>query len=342
MADTPEFGPMLRKQKPFLTALAQRCQGTISSGIGIISAEKGAYFTRVAESATWRDVLPEAQGWRQVLGPLGFPYTFEESHVTAISGQAIYALSDARIKELLSKGTMLDLRAAQCLIERGYGKQIGIEIKRVFNKNTEPLAAEEYHGPDFGGSDRKYLTLTLPDLSGDPTLGEIVPGYGAKVISSVVDMDGVRRYPFLTIFENNLGGRVAIYPMDIEKDFGTAFLHPYRKQQMVHVLNWLSWDSVPMVVDGGAYPLSFRNDSKDYSVMGVFNISQDAWPLVKMEVSTEGRSLSKAEVLASGTERAVSACLRYSTDGHLAKIVWDEPLAPASLVIVTLYWNMAQ
>lgn len=339
MTDTPEFGPMLKDKKPFLNALAQRCQRTQSSGIGLISAEQGAYFTQTAPSATWRDILPEAQGWRKVLGPLGFAYTFEQSSVTAISGQAIRALPDSQIKKLLSGGIVLDITAAQCLIEMGYSKQIGIEVKRMFNKNTEPLAAEEYHNEAFGGQVRKYITLSLPHLLGDPLLGEIVPLQGAQVISSVVDMDAVQRYPFLTVFENSLGGRIAVYPMDIERDFGTPFLHPYRKRQMEYLLKWLSKDNIPLEVIGGAYPLSFRNDSKDYSLVGVFNLSQDAWPSVTMEVNADGHVLSKAEVLTSKAKWASSSSLCYSTDGKNLRITWDELLAPASVVIFTLYWK---
>jgi hypothetical protein len=94
-----------------------------------------------------------------------------------------------------------------------------------------------------------------------------------------------------------------------------------------------------MAVSGGAYSLSFRNDSDDYSVAGVFNLSQDAWPSVMIEIDVDGRNLLKAEVLTSGAEWAISESLDCATEDNKIKITWKEQLAPASLFVFTLFWN---
>ena len=337
---TPEFGPMLKSKKSYLNALKQYCHGTKSAGIRLLHAEKGAYFTKAPESANWRDILPEGQNWRRILGPFGFPYTYEDSSVTAISGQIIRAFSDSQIRELLSSGVLLDITAAQCLIEMGYGEYIGVSIKRTFSRNAEPLAAEEYYNEAFGGEERKYVTLTLPDLGSDVQLAELVLSDGAQVISSMVDMDAVRTYPFLTAFENSLGGRVAVYPIDIEKDYGIPLLHPFRKQQMECLLGWLSRDSVPMVVNGGGvYPLSFRNDSKDYTVAGLFNLSLDAWPNINIDILTNGRNLSSIEVLTDDAKWISVPASAYSIEGNKVKLNWNEVFPAVGLIVFTLHWD---
>lgn len=339
MRTTPEFGNMLREKKPFLNALAERCRGGKSMGVQLVHSPEGSYHVRVEEGTSFHALAPEGSAWRHVLEPLGFALTYEESTVVALTGQAARCFSDARIRNILSRGVLLDLTAFKCLSDMGYRKLLGASLKREFRKLDEPLSAEEYFNADFGGADRKYLTLTLPDLGGDVAMAEIVPDPRAHVVSRVVNPDTQPVYPFLTVFENSLGGRVAMYPVDMGEAAGPAFLGHYRKEQIDALVRWLSRGEAPMCVSGGAYPLPFLADFDDRTVIGVFNLSLDEWPRLNVHMST-GRSLPhRIESLSEDgiwREEASATCTALRDEGMSVDLC--KPLSPLSLAVLTLWW----
>ncbi|MCL4553419.1 MAG: hypothetical protein M1305_07735, partial [Candidatus Marsarchaeota archaeon] len=294
---TPEFGNMLRDRKPYFEGLAERCRGGDAAGVQLIHHFDGSYFTQLNEGDSHLSLSAEGHGWRKVLEPLGIPITYNESSIVALSGQVVRALSADQIRKLLSGGVILDLTAVRCLLQMGYGEHIGVSIRREFRKYDEPLAAEEYFNTEFGGSDNAYLTLTLPDLGGDALMAKFEPASNAAIVSRMVDLDVQLKYPFLVLYENSLGGRVATYPIDIEYCAGPAFLNPWRKKQCDVLVDWLSQNKVPLVVNGGVYPLPFRIDQEGYTVVGAFNLSMDDWPKVSFRLHSGGRKPSRIECI---------------------------------------------
>ena len=339
MSVNPEFGELLRKEKPFLNGLASRCQGGKAAGVRLLHAPDGSYHVRLRESAAYSELSPEGHGWRHVLEPLGFPITFEDSDVVALTGQVVRGLPSDLIREILSKGVMLDLTALDCLTDMGYGDLLGAVIGRVFHKHSEPLSAEEYFNAQWGGSAGKYMTLSSIYRDGDAVLAEIEPSSDAQVISRVVDPDTRPLYPLLTVFENALGGRVAVYPIDLERTISAAFLNPYRKQQFEEVIGWLAKDRVPMLVRGGAYPLPFRADHDGYSVIGAFNLSLDDYPRISFDMDTAGHTPHRIESIADdGAWRDEQAAVWTPTANGISVQV-NKPIPALSLVALTLWWG---
>lgn len=335
----PEYGDMLKHKKPYLNALAQRCQGAKASGVGLLHSQDASYHIRLDKGAPYTKLAADGHAWRKVLEPLGFPITFEISSVVALSGQVVRALSKDQIMSILSAGALIDLTALRCLEEMGYGEFLGVSTKREFQKYDEPIAAEEYHNTDFGGSQNAYLTLTLPDLGGDAKMAELELSPGAQMVSRMVDPDTNILYPFLTIYENSLGGRVAVMPIDIEYCAGAAFLNPYRKAQFDAVLAWLSRDRVPMQVSGGAYPLPFRIDHDDYTVVGAFNLTLDDWPYAEIELSSDGRKISSVEILNANGAWQVGISVSVATEIARVRVMLNRPVNMLSLVAMTVWWN---
>jgi hypothetical protein len=323
---TPEFGDMLREKKAYLSALSDMCYKGKPQGIRILHAKNGAYYVHVPEGAPWNALHPEGQAWRSIVEPLGFPVTFGDSPVTAISGQVIRAFSKDEIKKIL------------CLVEMGYGDLLGINIKRVFRKYDEPLAAEELIDSEFGGAEKKYLTMTLPHLGGDAVMAEIEPAEGARVISRVVDPDCNPVYPFVTLYENKLGGRVAFYPLDIEYiATGPAFLHPYRKEQLHYVLNWISRGNTPLEFDGGPYPLSFRIDQDDSIIIGAFNLTLDDWPGASFTLSSLDKELAgKIEMLDSDGVWKSDPSASIVKTGSSVRVELTRAVDALSLVVLSI------
>ena len=337
----PGMGVMLREKKQYLNALAERCQGGAVSGVGILHVADGAQHVHNRPGAGFMGIAPDFQGWTETLSSLGLAWTFGDSPVKAITGQAFRCLDDAAIRKMLSGGVLIDLSAAACLEDLGYGDLIGINIKRQFHKNTEPIAAEEWFEPEFGGESRKYMSMTIPGLGGDPLLGDVEPAVGARVISRLVDPDTNAIYPFVTLYENSLGGRVAVYPLEATSSFGVAFLSPYRKQQISSVLNWLTKGTIPMEACGGEYPLAFRSDFADRTVAGTFNLTLDTWDSVELVLDSGGRTVKRIERLDESVAAWVEeSAATITVDGKRLKIDIPRALAPLALAALTIWWSV--
>jgi len=336
----PGMGVMLREKKQYLNALAERCQGGSQAGIGILHVEDGAQHVHNRPNSDFMGISPDFQGWTEVLSSFGIAWTFADSNVKAITGQAFRCSDDAAIRRMLSGGVLLDLSAAACLQDMGYGDLMGVNIKRRFGKNTEPLSAEEWFDSEFGGESRKYMSMTLPGLGGDPLLGDIEPAEGARAISRLVDPDTKAVYPFVTLYENSLGGRVAVYPLESTSSFGVAFLNPYRKQQISTVLNWLARGPIPLEASGGEYPLAFRSDFPDRCVVGTFNLTLDTWPHVELVLDSGGRTVKRIERLDESEAAWVDeTAAKISKDGDRLTIRLPRTLAPLALAALTIWWE---
>ena len=340
IAKSPEFGSMLKEKKAFLNALAERCWKSKAAGTQIIHPQDGSYHVKLEENATYQNLAAGGHAWRNVLEPLGFPITFEESGVVALSGQVVRALSDERLLEILSKGGLVDLSALRCFLEMGYGKHWGVEIKRIFHKYDEPLAAEEHFDPEFDGAERKYMTLTLPDLGGDEPIAELTLAEGARAVSRLVDPDTKPKYAGMTLFENRLGGRVAVYPMSVETCAGAAFLNMHRRDQITAVMNWLSHGRTPLIVKGGAWALPIMQDKDSYSVVGTFNLTLDEWAEAEFNLFVGDRTPKKVEILReNGRWTEAENIQRSPVRDSRVTIKLNQALQPVSFTALTVWWK---
>jgi len=121
---------------------------------------------------------------------------------------------------------------------------------------------------------------------------------------------------FTTVFENALGGRVAVVPLDVRDALGPAFLQPYRREHLVAILRWLAREKLPAAVGGGVHPLAYRMDLPDRVMLGVFNLSHDDWAEMVWDVHVPMGVPSAIEALdAAGTWRDAHAqCEPISAD----------------------------
>lgn len=337
MSIDPGMGKMLHDKKAYLNAINERCLKGSISGIQLLHPQTGSYNVHAKEDADIYDLSAAGHAWGHILGPLGFPTTFEKSNVVALSGQVVRSLSKERITEILSGGVLVDLGALKCLIDAGFEDMLGVSIKRTIFKYDEPLAAEEYFNTDFGGAKDKYLTNTLPHLGGNPEMADMALAKETVVVSHLVDPDVHVKYPFLTLYENKLGGRVAVYPIDIEYMItGISFLNPYRKEQMDNVVEWLSRGDIALKVTSGPYPLAVRIDKDGRIVLGVFNLTLDDWPSVTFDL-TPGREITgRVEVLQEdGTWREDESFI-VSQSGNRVQIERSTPVDALSLIVLSL------
>jgi hypothetical protein len=337
MSIDPEMGEMLREKKAYLNAINERCLKGKISGIQLLHPQTGSYNVQVKESADIYDLSAAGHAWGHILEPLGFPTTFDKSKVVALSGQVVRSLSKERITEILSGGVLVDLGALKCLIDAGFEDMLGVSVKRTLFKYDEPLSAEEYFNTDFGGAKDMYLTGTMPHLSGNQEMADMSLAEGTVVVSRMVDPDAHPKYPFLTLYENKLGGRVAVYPIDIEYMItGVSFLSPYRKQQMDNVIEWLSGGEIALKVTSGPYPLPVRIDKDGRIILSAFNLTLDAWPSVAFDLTTDRKLAGRVEVLQDDGTWREDKSVTVSRSGDRVHVEVSKPINSVSLVVLSL------
>ncbi|MCD4824824.1 MAG: hypothetical protein K8S55_09455 [Phycisphaerae bacterium] len=339
MSVTPYMGQMLSERKTFHNAIVERClPGGVINGVRILHHDRGSEHMVLGEDADYSDMTQDGYKWQNLLEPLGFSITYDQSDVVAISGQTIRAFSDEDIRAFLSSGVIIDLSALEILIERGFEELLGVSIVRQFAvSDNGASAAEEFCDTEFGGGRRKYLKIN--GIGDNPTIAELKLNPDARKLSQLVDSDTEAHYPYLSIFENALGGRVAVYPINInEMGDNVAFLSHFRQVQLYNVLKWLSRDKLPLFVEGGAYPLAFRSDYDGYSILGIFNLSLDNWPHAKIHLHAGDRKVSVIRILDETSKWSIRKSIDIHYENGNIDFTIDEPIAFAQPMLISIDW----
>lgn len=81
----------------------------------------------------------------------------------------------------------------------------------------------------------------------------------------------------LTLFENRLGGRIAVLPHDGQSSGieDIYFRNWTRQRELRAAIDWLSRGSIPFFVEGVADIVPIRIDQPGRTVLGIVNLSSD-------------------------------------------------------------------
>ncbi|MBA2481446.1 MAG: hypothetical protein H0V44_12350 [Planctomycetes bacterium] len=279
LAEEPQYGRMLMDVRPRVEALVAeyRPEGR-ECGIGMLHAEDGADSKQLENGQGFASLGLGGEPWADILQALGTGVTWTGSDAIAVSGQKLRAYGD-RLDALFAKGVLLDLSALETVLSMGREDLVGVRIASTFIRKDRATPMESLEDPAFGGAKHRLVTVDHVGLTA--RVGELVPLAGARAASHLVDPDLKPVLPGLVLFENRLGGRVAVYPYDLGNGMETWFLNWHRARQLEAVVAWLTRDRVPLRTSGGAYALPMRTDYADRVMITVMNLSLDAWPGVE-------------------------------------------------------------
>lgn len=222
-----------------------------------------------------------------LLGRMGLPFTVNDpaASVAMLSGCATEALDDAALKDLLSRGVLLDGQAAWHLCQRGFSRWLGVDIRPL---DTSP------------GCDREILQEhALNGVSGGLHLRSACPDARSLMRLDALDSQAIELSYFASnrwfhdphfthagtasmVYRNELGGRVAIFAQVLGGTDGfdsqtQAFLNAIRKEQLVNLLGWLAGEPLPVVATapGDTYVLAGTDQVDGAQVVAVFNLNPD-------------------------------------------------------------------
>ena len=328
MSDAPEMLELLSKEKKYLNALANATQGTgRQRGVQLLFSTQHSYSKKLNPGDDGYAIAAEDFCLAETFESLGIATTFSDEQVCATIGQSLRCFSDDKIKKVLSEGLFLDAVAAGVLVERGFGKYIGLEkiASPICIDRLEPLSAEEYHNKAFGGEKGKMLTLTTPNLGARPKYAAAKISTKTKIISYMVDPDAKRKYPSMFAFENSLGGRVVVHLLDWTTACGIAFNHTYRRHQLQNIMQWLSKNTLPAVVPNNVFPLFIRRDVKENTILTIFNLTLDDYSKTTIEIN-DNRKIDDVHILSPTGKWLRSKALTIELHKDIYSMIYNKPL----------------
>jgi len=270
----PEYARMLKEAKIYFQSLTRiSLQDSVFRGIRLFFHESGALY-RDTEGRSWEELIPK-RPWDMSLPLLGFSVTYEESGICAVSGDSILALSDEELKELLRRNLILDASAAKALCRRGLSHLIGVDVgKKILNGYAEEILDEEFGKRP--GKARTFIAAPLHNLSGVGWLRELKPLPDARVVSQILGVNGDKLSDGLVLFENELGGKVAVFPYDGQSGAieAISFRNWVRQSQLKATVNWLTNGKIPFFVEA-VDVVPVRIDQPGRVVLSIANLSSD-------------------------------------------------------------------
>jgi len=305
-----EFGPFLERAaalRPFYAQL--RAAAGRAPAVGVwpawnrdIFADHGANGEGdwLQVDARSRNHSLEALRRMYVLGELGLPiaYAREGARVAALSGPLPQAFSPGQLEEIFAGGVLMDVTALRSLEALGLEAWAGVRVLRAIEHDmAEVLASHPLNGR-FAGWDRDARQSFWPQ----PAYRlEPLHEHG-QVLAHLSDYAGQDLGPCMTAYENALGGRVVVmgyYPWH--------FIHNLAKSsQMKAVCQWLSRDTLPVLVESYARVVVWARQGEDGRLtLAALNASLDPQPRVELRVRTRQPAAQHWEM--DGREETLAA-----------------------------------
>ena len=218
--------------------------------------------------------------WIHVLGRMGIPYTTKGGKVKMLSNNISDSLTDEEIKSLLSGSLVIDGQAAEALFNAGWGKWLGIT-------NVEKLDTSTEVGFGSERTDKYVLTpsnnaQSVQSLSSHSVLDWV----GGD--TSRDNKRGVSN-PDLVLFENELGGRVAVFALSLSGNHSSQVFNYKMKQWFQQVIEWSGDEPLPLFVKNkpNAFCIFNRERARKYGIATVISLSSDLFDTFELDVAPE-------------------------------------------------------
>lgn len=215
-----------------------------------------------------------------VYNEIGIPMTMEEGRqaVTILEGHMPEALSDEELKALFAHGVFLDGVALGCLEKRGMAHLCGVRAGESYSNNIMERLTDDPMNGEYAGEIRDpRLSLMHANCN------VLIPkGENLHALCELIDMNRDPLGPAHTLYENELGGRVAVItPSPYHLMLSSAKIHQIRE-----TFDWLGGGSMPLRMQSisRVIPTIRVSEDRRHFLMLLVNGSMDAAENVRMEV----------------------------------------------------------
>lgn len=244
--------------------------GHRSEGVNIFASPDSLLHRRAKNGRIMFDA-----NWHKYLCLDGIPVGYKkDSDWNMFIGDDIAALSDEQIDLLLKKGAVIDLRAAENLLYRGFGERIGVKSIEDIQDDYcgERFSTHRLNGEYVGLHNSHYSYNSLIDN----TLIKKISYYdNAEALSYIIDHNKNKLCNGVTVFENSNSERFCIMPTDADNDFSQfTNVGNKRKYQLINVFEWIAGKNLPIFTYNPLMCVNI-NRFENYNVISLFNISSD-------------------------------------------------------------------
>ena len=268
----PEIPKMLKRERAFFEGLIKIApERHTKKGIGLKFSPTSAFDTNENHPAV-SDYYWPSFAIHDFLGNSGFCMTYDDSEITFIAGDTAWSLSDEEIKKLLAKNLILDANAAKAFAMRGYKEQIGCSIAEIEGN----FGAEYFTDPEFCGKYvNTYASLKNAGLRDVKKIVDIADN--ARTLAVITDHDRRTVCPSMLLFENSLGGKVAVMAYRINPMTpDMRHLISYQKQTLMrNIIEYMDMSAIPLFVENPSCFAVQYFDNGQNILAGMTNISYD-------------------------------------------------------------------
>ena len=260
----------LQKCAPFFNRAVETFGRSACEGIGVARNMNTSAATN--PDGAW----PGDNSWANGISPdewseIGLPFSYGESgrRVTIVAGETASQWSRAEWLEMLAGGVVLDGVALGYLNAVGLLEYSGFAVAGTKERDTlEKFTNDELNGK-FAGWQRDCRPSFWPETSFvfEPTQK------GSRVLSELIDFKPQSFGATSGVYENKLGGRVAVlgyYPWRMVQSLA-------KTEQLKSLCRWLSRDTVPAFIESYSRAAIWcRRDADNRPAFLVLNASLDA------------------------------------------------------------------
>ena len=268
--DEPTNEILLKESRKQLEAIADLELGKWhKQGLVFINAPDAAKKQRLSKNAKWQD-LGLNRKWEDILLSSAVPAYYLNPQkaaccedVVVLEKYTAWCLSDEQMLKILSRAVLLDGEALEVIQQRGLGKYCGAEVGR---RRVDGTHSEQYKD----GFAADVIERRTPHRSADWYEMLIKD---AELVSEFIDGKNCF-YPGSCIYENELGGRVAVNASVGDFAYGTFGNHA-RLRWLHAILRWLSRDRFTVLARIPHHCLCIARSSGNESLIALANLGTD-------------------------------------------------------------------
>lgn len=220
------------------------------------------------------------------LAEIGLPMAYEPqaAALAALNRTSVLDLPRTELLRLLAGGVMLDGPALVELEGMGLGEYTGFSVLGIKEEDTFETFSDDPLNGAYAGWQRDCHPSFHPDKA-----HRLAPHPGARVLAELTDFEQVSQGPCAGVFENRLGGRVAVlgyYPWILLQSLA-------KSSQIKALFRWLSRARLPGYIASHARAaLWCKADPAGRLAFLVINASLDPAPGLELLALTGGTELT--------------------------------------------------
>jgi hypothetical protein len=258
------------------------------------------------------------------LAEIGLPpaYTAEGACVTILSAASVLEFDHATLRQVLTGGVLMDAPALEELTAAGLGELAGFEVAGKKEVDTK----EQFTPDPLNGRFAGWQRDCRPSFWMEPSYWFNATAEGARPLAELIDFTGASQGPCAGVYQNRLGGRVAVlgyYPWSSLQTLS-------KSTQLKAVMRWLSQDRLPAYIENYAKAALWCRTAADGKLaMLLVNPSLDPADGLTLLASTRGDAL-----ILQRMDNRSALLVPQSTDGPYTRYLLPEvgPWEPVLLV----------